>query len=199
MIPPPRQGGGGTRAPALTYVATSGGVVVHVVVPERVVLWGGAVCLPHSSSTDVACVVVRSRDGAFSIDDLAFVKSASSSKILGRVNDSSIVSSHLYHTFQRIPELLRFICGQLFLRWEVTHALNEDLVDTVGKTLVDLTHPSLYVVERFLVRDIVVCVVSIEDVRRDLELTTVVTISILGGEIASMLVDVDVCRTHCCC
>ena len=32
MIPPPRQGGGGTRAPALTHVVTLGGVVVHVVV-----------------------------------------------------------------------------------------------------------------------------------------------------------------------
>ena len=31
-IPPPRQGGGGTKAPAVTYVATIGGVVVHVVV-----------------------------------------------------------------------------------------------------------------------------------------------------------------------
>ena len=35
MIPPLRQGGGGTRAPALMYVATFGGVVVHVVVPDR--------------------------------------------------------------------------------------------------------------------------------------------------------------------
>ena len=30
--PPPRQGGGGTRAPALTYVVALGGVVLHVVV-----------------------------------------------------------------------------------------------------------------------------------------------------------------------
>ena len=33
MAPPPRQGGGGTRAPALAYV--SAGVVAHVVVPGR--------------------------------------------------------------------------------------------------------------------------------------------------------------------
>ena len=39
MIPPLRQGGGGTRAPALTYVATFGGVVVHVIVPG-----GGGFC-----------------------------------------------------------------------------------------------------------------------------------------------------------
>ena len=32
MIPPPRQGGGGTRAPALTYAVR---VVVHVFVPGR--------------------------------------------------------------------------------------------------------------------------------------------------------------------
>ena len=32
MIPPPWQGGGGTRVPALTYVVALGGVVVHVVV-----------------------------------------------------------------------------------------------------------------------------------------------------------------------
>ena len=32
MIPPPRQGGGGTKAPALTYVVTCAGLVVHVVV-----------------------------------------------------------------------------------------------------------------------------------------------------------------------
>ena len=29
MIPPPKQGGRGSRAPALTYVVTSGGAVVH--------------------------------------------------------------------------------------------------------------------------------------------------------------------------
>ena len=32
VVPPPRQGGAGTKAPALTHVATSGGAVVHVVV-----------------------------------------------------------------------------------------------------------------------------------------------------------------------
>ena len=32
MILAPRQGGGGSRAPALTYVVALGGVVVHVVV-----------------------------------------------------------------------------------------------------------------------------------------------------------------------
>ena len=35
MAPPPKQGGGGTRAPALTYVSAGAGVVVHVVVPGR--------------------------------------------------------------------------------------------------------------------------------------------------------------------
>ena len=35
MAPPPRQGGGSTRAPALTFVSAGAGVVVHVVVPGR--------------------------------------------------------------------------------------------------------------------------------------------------------------------
>ena len=35
VAPPPRQGGGGTRAPALTYVSAFAGVVVHVVVRDR--------------------------------------------------------------------------------------------------------------------------------------------------------------------
>ena len=29
MAPPPRQGGGGTRAPALAYVSAGAGVVAH--------------------------------------------------------------------------------------------------------------------------------------------------------------------------
>ena len=36
MIPPPRQGGGGTIAPAVTHVATLSDAVVHVVEPGRV-------------------------------------------------------------------------------------------------------------------------------------------------------------------
>ena len=32
MIPPPRQGGGGTKAPAFAFVVARGGVVVRVVV-----------------------------------------------------------------------------------------------------------------------------------------------------------------------
>ena len=54
-----------------------------------------------------------------------------------------------YRTFQRIR------CGQLLLRCQAAHVLNEKLVDTVGDTLVDLAHPILHVVERFLVRNIV--------------------------------------------
>ena len=100
VIPPPRQGGGGTRAPALTYVATSGGVVVHVVVPERVDFLCSAVWFPHSSSNDVACVVVRSRSssGQHLLDPRLCVCQISKliqvqlvQEILGRVNDSSIV------------------------------------------------------------------------------------------------------------
>ena len=35
VIPPPKQGGGSIRAPVLTYVVMLGGVVVHMVVPDR--------------------------------------------------------------------------------------------------------------------------------------------------------------------
>ena len=35
LTPPPRQGGGGTRAPVLTYVSAFAGAVVHVVVLDR--------------------------------------------------------------------------------------------------------------------------------------------------------------------
>ena len=68
MAPPPRQGGGGTRAPALTYLSAFAGVVVHVLLLYTwsclivVVLSCRTVCHPHSSSNDIACVVVRSRD-----------------------------------------------------------------------------------------------------------------------------------------
>ena len=56
-------------------------------------------------------------------------------------------SSHSYRTYQRIRELLRFICGQLLLGRQAALVLNEKLVDTVGDMLVDLAHPSLHVVE----------------------------------------------------
>ena len=76
------------------------GVVVHVVVPERVVLWCSAVWFPHSSSNDVACVVVRSRSSSgqhlldprlcvFQVSKLIHLQLVQ--EILGRVNDSSIV------------------------------------------------------------------------------------------------------------
>ena len=54
---------------------------------------------------------------------------------------------------QGIRELLRFICGQLFLQRQVSLVLNEELVDTVRDMLVDLAHPIL--VERLLVRNII--------------------------------------------
>ena len=131
----------------------------------------------------------RARDNTFSTLDFAFVKSASSStfnlykriwaRSTTRRSSWHFHSSHSCRTSQRIRELRRFICGQLLLRCQVTLALNEEVVDTVGNMLVDLTHPSLHIVERFLVRDIVdhgdvVCAVSVVHVRRDLELTAVV-------------------------
>ena len=56
---------------------------------------------------------------------------------------------------QRIHELLRFICGRLLLRCQVALVPNEKLVDTVGGMLVDVTHPNLHFVGRFLVRRII--------------------------------------------
>ena len=51
---------------------------------------------------------------------------------------------------------------------------------TPSETLVDLTRPSVHVAERLLVRDtrdfgVIVCAVSVEHVRRELELTTAVS------------------------
>ena len=114
-----------------------------------VVLRCRAVWFPHSPSSDVACVVVRSRqarDSTFSIHGFAFVKSAAS-------------SIHL--------QLERRDSGQ-----------GRRLIDRLG-TFARLTRPSLHVAERLLVRDTedcgdIVCAVSVEHVRRDLELITVV-------------------------
>ena len=60
---------------------------------------------------------------------------------------------------QGIRELLRLICGHLLLRLrrQVALVINEELVNAVGDMLVDLTLPILYVVERFLVRGVIVC------------------------------------------
>ena len=81
MIPPPRQGGGGTRAPALTHVVTLVGVVVHVAVSVA----GGFVvkcslvpallerCRLRCRSISPELGTAPSRSG------FAFVKSASSS------------------------------------------------------------------------------------------------------------------------
>ena len=69
---------------------------------------------------------------------------------------------------------------ELLLGCQVALVLDEKLVDFVGDMLVDLTHPSLRVAERLLVRDIldcgdVVCSVSVDHVRRELELTNAVS------------------------
>ena len=89
---------------------------------------------------------------------------------------------------------------------QIALVLNKKLVDTVGDTLVDLTRPSLHVAGRLLVRDTedygdIVCAASVEHVRRDLELITVVQhclnlVDFVGGEVASTLADVDVADCH---
>ena len=58
---------------------------------------------------------------------------------------------------QGVRELLRFICGQILLRRQVTLVFTEELVDTVRDMLVDLARPIFHVAERFLVRDIIDC------------------------------------------
>ena len=123
----------------------------------------------------------------------------------------SLVSlvSHVSLVFRgrRILELLRFICGQRLLGCQIALVLNGKLVDTVGDMLVDLTQSEFHVVERFFARDIVdygdvACtLVSVEHVRWDLELTTVVQhcrnlVDFVGGEFVSTLVEVDISDCH---
>ena len=141
--------------------------------------------------------------------------STSLRSLLGRINDSSIVLplsllslvSLVPHVSQRFRELLRLICGHNLLGCQIALLLNEKLVDTGGDMLVSLTHPNPHVVERLLVRDIVdygdvVCTpVSVEQVRRDVGLTTAVQhchniVVFVGGEFASTLAEVDItaCR-----
>ena len=108
-----------TRAPALSCVA----------------VW-----FPQTMSLALSFDLGRSRDSTFSIHDVAFVKSASSSTFnlykrfwAGSTTHRSswhFHSSQSYRTFQRIRGLLRFICGQLLLRCQGTLALNEDLLAT---------------------------------------------------------------------
>ena len=77
-------------------------------------------------------------------------------------------------------KFFRFICGLRIMGCQIALVLNGKLVDTVGDMLVDLTQSDLRIDIRFLARDIVdVCdvlcaSVSVEHVRRDLELTAVV-------------------------
>ena len=159
MIPPPRQGGGGTRAPALTYVVALGGVVVHVVLSVA----GGFVvmcCLVSAPllerrrlrcrSISVNLATAPSRSWALSLSSQqAQTPSACATSWAGLTTHRSSWHFHSFRTFQRIRELLRFICGQLLLGCQAAHVLNERLVDTVGDMLVDL-----HIVERLLVQNI---------------------------------------------
>ena len=130
VIPPHRQGGGGTKAPALACVVTLGEVVVHVVVSVA----GGFVvkcclvsalllerCRLRCRSISVNLGTAPSRTTALSLSSLQLVRDLGQDLRL-----------HSYRTFQRIL------------------VLDEKLVDTVGDMLVDLIHPSLHVVVRLL-------------------------------------------------
>ena len=86
----------------------------------------------------------------------------------------------IYQLSLGFAEVFRFICGLRILGCQIALVLNGKLVDTVGDMLVDLTQSDLRINKRFLARDIVdfcdvLCAsVSVEHVRRDLELTAVV-------------------------
>ena len=115
-------------------------------------------------------------------------------------------------------EVFRFICGQRLLVRQIALVLNRKLVDTVGFTLVDLTHPNRHVAEYFLAcgivdyGDVLCASVSIEHVRRDLELVTVVQhcrnlLDFVGGEFVStrstpltaiVIAMFELSHTHCC-
>ena len=141
MIPPPRQGGGSTRAPALSHVVTLGGVVVHVAMSVA----GGFVvkcCLVSALLLERCRLRCRLRCRSISAElgtapsrsGFAFVKSASSSTFnlyerswAGSTTHRSswhFHSSHSYRTshsyrmshVQEIREFFRLICGQLLLR-----------------------------------------------------------------------------------
>ena len=151
---------------ASSYVRCAcAGVVVHVVVLERACL--SALLLERcrlrpSSGQHVLepwlCVCQVSKLVHFQLER----------ETLGTVDDSSIVLAVSLHQWATPPGM----SGAL--------VLHEKLVDTVGDTLVDLTRPGVHVAERLLVRDTedhgdIVCAVSVEHVRRDLELTTAVS------------------------
>ena len=118
------------------------------------VVLSGFRTLPRTMSLALSFDLGRARDSTFSIHDFAFVKSASSSTFnlykrfwagsTTRRSSWHFHSSHSCRTSQRIRELFRFICGQLHLRCQVTLALNEEVVDTVGNMLENLTHPNLH-------------------------------------------------------
>ena len=155
-----------------------------------VVLRCCAVCFPHPSSNDIACVVVRSRSssGQQLLDPRLCVCQVSKlihlrlvREILGTVDDSSIVLAlSLVSRVSKNPRASSLHLWELLLGCQVALVLDEKLVDFVGDMLVDLTHPSLHVAERLLVRDIldcgdVVCSVSVDHVRQELELTNAVS------------------------
>ena len=120
------------------------------------------------SSNDVASVVVRSRStsGQHLLDPLLCVCLVSKLILLQPVREILdircrlglvSISSHSYRTYHvpGIRELLRFICG---LASHVALVLDEKkLADCVGDMLVDLAHPILHAVGRFLVRHITDC------------------------------------------
>ena len=153
-----------------------------------VVLWCRAVWFPHSSSNDVACVVVRSRpsSGQHLLDPRLCVCQVSNlihlqleRETLAKVDDTLSLVSLVSHVSEN-PRASSLLLWATPPGMSGRTCLHEKLDDTVGDTLVDLARPSLHVAERLLVRDTedygdIVCAVSVEHVRWDLELTTAVS------------------------
>ena len=117
-----------------------------------VVLWCSAVCHPHFSSNDIACVVVRSWDRTHSIHGSDSVKSAGSSTfslcerswalvipILTCEQDQRLIGR--FATFTRLARVSvwenprapsRFICEQRLPGCQIELVVNKKIVDTFG-------------------------------------------------------------------
>ena len=125
VIPPPRQGGGGTKAPAFAFVVAR---VLVVVVRVVVTVAGGFVvkcclfpalllerCRLRCRSISVNLGTAPSRTTALSLSSQqAHPPSGCVRSWAGLTTHRSswhCDSSHSFRTFQRIRELLRFICG----------------------------------------------------------------------------------------
>ena len=169
MIPPPRQGGGGTEAPALAYVVTCAGLVVHVVV----FVAGGSVwkcclvsalllerCRLRCRSISVEVGTAPSRTTTLRLSSRQAHPPSTCTKDSGqgqRLIDRPGTLTRLTRIARFRESSSSFASSVGNSSWDVKPHLfsMRSLVDTVGDMPFDLAHPSLHVVGRLLVRDIV--------------------------------------------